>query len=259
MRNLKLISKKAVLLSALTGIYIICSAHFIWTETPGLATIGKEHLVNLFFGEVNIDQREVKGGRLDEMDGLKSIYINPKNEKKKLQLVKQKDRFTTKFIPKEKGIYQILTTNEVAKVMDLRKYHLGIVKPMYYSRQIVLCPDKSNPYILKDATIKPYFDLDLIPKFNNSKLNTFSVKQPVNFYSYFNKQAIKGGEISIYGPNGWSKEIEADDKGLCTFTPLSEGQYVVDWVYTETSPGTFQDKHFEFIRHRAVLTINVAK
>lgn len=259
MKNLIKIRKTAITLSLFATIYIVCSAHFIWTETPGIATIGKEHLVNLFFGEVNFNQIEVSGGRLDKMDGLKSIYINPKNEEKGLQLTKQKDRFISKFIPEEAGVYQVLTTNTVAKVMDLRKFSLGIVKPMYYSRQIVFCPDKNNSDILKTTTIKPYFELDLVPDFSNSKLNTFSVNQPINFYSYFKKLPIKGGKIFAYAPNGWSKEIDANEKGLCSFTPLWEGQYVIDWVYTENSPGTYSDKFFESFRHRAVLTINVVK
>lgn len=251
--------KPLIIFSALAGVYMICSAHFIWTETSGIATAGKEHLVNLFFGEINFDKKEIAGGRLDEMDGLKTSYINPKNIEKELALTKQKDRFTAKFIPDQPGIYQVLTTNAVAKVMDLRKSGLGIVKPMYYSRQIVFCPDKSNVDILKTSTINPYFDLDLIPDFSNSKLNTFSVNQPIKFYSYFKKIPVKGGKIFAYAPNGWSKEIDADDKGLCSFTPLWEGQYVIDWVYTEDAPGTYQDKNFEFIRHRAVLTINISK
>lgn len=251
--------KPLITFSALAGVYMICSAHFIWTETSGIATVGKKHLVNLFFGEINFDKKEVTGGRLDEMDGLKSIYINPKSEEKELQLAKGKDRFTTKFIPDQSGIYQVLTTNTAAKVMDLRKYNLGIVKPMYYSRQIVFCPDKTNSDNLKTSTIKPYFDLDLVPNFSNSKLNTFSVNQPVNFYSYFKKNGIKGGKIFAYAPNGWSKEIDADDKGLCSFTPLWEGQYVIDWVYTENTPGTYNAQSYESIRHRAVLTIIVGK
>jgi hypothetical protein len=192
------------------------------------------------------------------MDGLKSIYITPKNEEKELQLTKQKDKFTGKFTPEQSGVYHVLTTNAAAKVMDLRKSGLGIVKPMYYSRQIVFCPDKTNSDFLKTSTIKPYFDLDLVPDFSNSKLNTFSVNQPVNFYSYFKKLPVEGGKIFAYAPNGWAKEIDAN-KGLCTFTPLWEGQYVIDWVYTENAPGTYQDKPYESFRHRAVLTINVVK
>lgn len=259
MKNLMKFRKPLTIFSALTGVYMICSAHFIWTETSGIATVGKEHLVNLFFGEVNFNQKEVTGGRLDEMDGLKSKYINQKNEEKELQLAKQKDRFITKFTPEEAGVYQVLTTNTAGKVMDLRKSNLGIVKPMYYARQIVFCPDKANSDILKTSTIKPYFDLDLIPDYSNSKLNTFSANQPINFYSYFKKMPIKGGKIFAYAPNGWSKEIDANDKGLCTFKPLWEGQYVIDWVYTENTPGTYQGKDFEVIRHRTVLTINVVK
>lgn len=259
MKNLLKIRKTVITLSLLSAVYIICSAHFIWTETSGIGTVGKEHLINLFFGEVNFNQKEIAGGRLDEMDGLKSIYLNPKNEVHELKLTKQKDKFITKFTPDEAGIYQVLTTNAVAKVMDLSKSNLGIVKPMYYSRQVVFCPDKTNSDNLKTENIKPYFALDLIPDFSNSTLNSFSVNQPINFYSYFKNAPIKGGKIFAYAPNGWSKEIDATDKGLCSFTPLWEGQYVIDWVYTENSPGTYKDISYESFRHRAVLTVNVVK
>lgn len=259
MKNLMKLCKTAAIFAALVIVYTICSAHFIWTETSEKAIVGKEHLVNLFFGEVNFNQIEVTGGRLDEMDGLKSIYINPKNEERELQLTKQKDRFTTKFTPDQSGIYQILTINSVAKVMDLTKSNLGIVKPMYYSRQNVLAVDNSNTDKMKTANLKPHFDLDLIPDYNNSKLNTFSVNQPIKFYSFFKKMPVKGGKIFAHAPNGWSKEIDANEKGLCSFIPQWEGKYVIDWIYTENRPGTYQDKSYEAIRHRAVLTIVVGK
>ena len=156
MKNLMKLRKTLITLSLFTTIYIVCSAHFIWTETSGIATVGKEHLVTLFFGEINFDKKEIAGGRLDEMDGLKSIYLNPKDEARELQLVKQKDKFTTKFTPEEAGIYQVLTTNTVAKVMDLTKSNLEIVKPMYYSRQVVFCPDKTNSDNLKSTKLNPY-------------------------------------------------------------------------------------------------------
>lgn len=243
----------------LTVVYFLCSAHFPWTETAGIATLGKEHLVNVFFGEVNFRQFEVAGGRLDEMDGLNTVVITPKNEIKPLTLEKQKDRFITKFTPAEVGIYQVLATNEVAKVMDLRKSQLGIVKPMYYTRQIVSCPDKTAIDPAKNATFKPYFELDLIPVLSNAVNNTFKVNTQVDFYSYFKKTAIKGGKIYVHAPNGWSKEVDADENGLCSFTPLWEGQYVIDWVYTENSPGTYNNKFFESFRHRAILTLHVVK
>lgn len=256
---MKKLRNTLITFSVLTSIYILCSAHFIWTETTGIATVGKDHSVNLFFGEINFDKKEIAGGRLDEMDGLRSWYLNPGNQEKELKLTKQNDRFTTAFTPEEAGIYQVLTTNAAAKVMDLRSSNLGVVKPMYYSRQIVFCPGKDNTDKLKTSTLKPYFNLDLIPDYSNSSLNKFSVNQAVNFYSYFKKMPVKGGKIFAHAPNGWSKEIDANDKGLCTFIPIWEGQYVIDWVYTENKPGTFQDKSYEAIRHRAVLTINVKK
>lgn len=243
----------------LTVVYFLCSAHFPWTETTGIASLGKEHLVNVFFGEVNFNQYEVAGGRLDEMDGLKTIVLTPNKERKELSLKKQKDRFTTSFTPNEPGVYQILATNEVANVMDLRKSQLGIVKPMYYTRQIVSCPDKSGNDPVKSATLTPYFDLDLIPVLSNSENNAFKVNTKVDFYSYFKKAPVKGGKIYVHAPNGWSKELDADEKGLCSFVPLWEGQYVIDWVYTENSPGTYNNKFFESFRHRAILTLHVVK
>lgn len=243
----------------LAAIYVVCSGHFPWTETAGVATLGKEHIVNVFFGEVNFSQYEVAGGRLDEMDGLKTVVITPKNDIKALQLEKHKDRFTTKFLPTDAGVYQILATNEVAKVMDLRKSQLGIVKPMYYTRQIVSCPDKSGNDPVNTATLTPYFDLDLIPVLSNSENNAFKVNTKVDFYSFFKKAPVKGGKIYVHAPNGWSKEVDADEKGLCSFVPLWEGQYVIDWVYTENSPGTYNNKFFESFRHRAILTLHVVK
>ncbi|MCC7231453.1 MAG: hypothetical protein IT242_00795 [Bacteroidia bacterium] len=256
----KLFILNALILTSLFSILCIaCSAHYLWTETPGLATMGKEHQVHLYFGEINFNKYEVTGGRLDEMDGLKTICVGPDNKVKNLPLTKGRELFSGSFTPEESGIYQILTTHEIGKVMDLRKANLGIVKPMYYAREIVYCPDKENTDNLKTAALTPCFTLDLIPDFSNSTLNSFSVNQPVNFYSFFRKTPVKGGKIFAYAPNGWSKEIDPNVNGLCSFVPLWEGQYVIDWVYTENSPGTYMGKNFDSVRHRAVLTITVIK
>lgn len=255
---MKMNFKKLPVIISLAGLYILFSSHFIWTETASIATVGKEHLVSLMFGEYNFSQLEVAGGRLDEMDGLQTIAVGPGEQVNKLKLKKEKDRFTASFVPDQTGIYQVLTSNAEAKVMDLRKSDLGIVKPMYYSRQVIKAVDnKSNPD-QKEIQLKPYFDLDLIPEYNKGAVD-FQVNKPVNFHSYFKKLPVKGGKIYAHAPNGWSKEIDADDKGLCSFTPVWKGQYVIDWVYTEHKPGTFNGKEYESVRHRAVLTINVTE
>lgn len=259
MKQLKKFRTASTIILTSICIHLTCNAHFIWIETPQTTTIGNNHILNIFFGEVNFDTKETSPGRLDEMNDLKTTCLNPKNEASQLPLTKQKDRFTTNFTPKETGIYQILTTNTDANVMNLTKANLGIVKPMYYSRQLILCLDKSNPNMPKTPPIKPYFDLDLIPELSNTSQNSFPVNKPINFYAYFKKIPTKGGKIFAHAPNGWSKEIDADQQGFCSFTPLWEGQYVIDWTYTENSSGTYKDKPFETIRHRTVLTIYVTK
>jgi hypothetical protein len=251
------IRKSAIALFILGCAYFFLSSHFIWIETEGTALAGKRHAVNIFFGEVNFSQREVTGGRLDEMDSVKVICIDPDKGITPLVLRKQQDRFVTAFDPSKPGIYQVLSSNEAAAVMDLRKSSLGIVKPMYYARQVVLCAGSKDAS--PSAAMQPYFALDLVPDFSTSKKNTFSVNRPLRFHSYFNREPVKGGKIFAHAPNGWSKEINADVEGLCTFTPLWEGQYVIDWVYTENAPGTWRGKNYESVRHRAVLTLHVAK
>lgn len=258
MKKLTKFPKTLLTCFLLTGVYMLFSSHFIWIETATVVTVGKEQLIKLFYGEIADNLIEQSGKKLEDVNGLKSFCINPKNEEKELSLAKQQDGYTTRFTPETGGVHQVLTTNNVREVMDLRKSNLGIVRPMYYSRNNILAMDKTNTDYLKTTTLTPYFELDILPDYSHSNLNVFPVNQPILLHTFFKKAPSKG-KLFAYAPNGWAKEIEANDKGIATFTPLWEGQYVIDWVYTENTPGTYKGKPYEAIRHRAVLTIIVGK
>src|SRR5690606_26230965 len=105
----------AVLVLAVTG---RVSAHYLWIELSAPAKVGQETEVRIYYGEVNEGVREVKGGRLEELQGVVAWLIAPDGSRSALPVTIDSKYFKTTFRPQQEGKYVILATNTVREVVD---------------------------------------------------------------------------------------------------------------------------------------------
>jgi hypothetical protein len=213
-------------------------AHYIWLEAPTSTKIGKEVNIKIYYGEYNEGVREIKGGRLEELNGIVFWVIAPNGTKTKLPVNIEEKNFQVKFTPFTKGIYTFLATNKVKEVADWSKFNIGIVKPQYYASS-QLQVGKSN--LFADKIMYP--ELAITPILSKDKKQKFQLL-------YYNKP-FANTKLSLHGPNLWSKEFKTDANGFFTADAIGKGLYLIECIYKESKSGNFNNIKFEGIRHRA--------
>lgn len=179
--------------------------------------------------------REISGGRLDEMAKRETFVIPVTGNKQLVEATTTKDHFEVSASSRVRGF---LTQKLDYGVKDWSKSGIGIVKPMFYARAWV--PGTDLP--------KPELKLDITPADKGGKSVRIS----------FNGQPLAEAKVNVHAPNLWSRELEADKDGLLAIPTPWPGSYVIEVIYLEKAPGTYNGVAYESVRHRATLTV-VAK
>lgn len=219
-------------------------AHYIWIESPNESKVGRELKVKVFYGEYNEGKREVKGGRLEELDGIVFWAIGPNGEKKELEVSMETKYYQVKFTPTKKGTYTLIATNSVREVVDWSKHNIGIVHPVYYAYKQINVSNVSSKNSI-DTGLYP--ELTIIPQ-------SLKDKSKPQFKLFFNNKPFANVKLSVHAPKEWSKDYETDSDGIFTFDPLCNGQYVIECIYKEEKTGVYNGEKFEATRHRATFT-----
>ncbi len=209
---------KSVLMLLGLAISLPASAHYIWIEPVG----GEAHLC---FGEYENALREQSGDKLDviampEVQGLDGMHTSLATERKADHLA-----------IKAKAGQPLIAQEVMMKVKDLRKYHLGIVKPMYYAR-----------FAAADEESASALALDIQP-LGKGKVRVMLRGQP-----------LAKAKLNIFAPNQWMREYETDANGEATLDTPWPGLYVVEVAHVEPVKGEYQGDAYEGIRHVGTLS-----
>lgn len=211
MKNIRM----AVLLSAMIAA-LPAQAHYLWIEPAG----DEAHLC---FGEYENGLREKSGGRLDtivmpEVADASRVAVAAERKPDHLAL-------------KARAGQPLIAQEVTMKVKDLRKHHIGIVKPMYYTR-----------FAASETEGASALALDIRP----------AGKDRVRV-SLHGKPLAKA-RLNIFAPNQWMREYEADDQGEVAIDTPWQGLYVVEVVHVEPVKGEYQGDAYEGIRHVGTLS-----
>ncbi len=193
------------------------------------------HHARLYFGEYQDQEREVSGGRLDEIKGPRAWLLDSNGKRQEVRVARKDNHFDLGMIPNRGS--SVLAEELAYEVKDWTKPEIGIVKPMFYAR--------FSP--LGRSTTKPELVLDILP--GNESPNTFTV--------YFRNAPLAKAKVMVYAPNFWMQEHPTNENGKVNITTPWAGQYVLEVIYLEKQPGEFQGQKFEAFRHRATLTFNI--
>ncbi len=194
-------------------------AHYIWLEPSATQA-------HMYFGEYGENLRETTGGKLDNIaspevslikDG-KLVPVTYKRQANSLELAAASNQ-------------DVVIQDVKMKVKDLRKYNIGIVKPMYYAR-----------FATKDAEALSGLDFDIQP------LSNGQVK--VNLHG----KPLAKAKLEIVAPNQWMQALETNESGEVAIKTPWPGLYVVHVVYVEPVTGEYEGEAYEGIRHVGTLS-----
>lgn len=237
-------------------------AHFVWIETPPTISPGEKVEAKFYFGESHEFLREEAGGRLDNRENMKVWTVDSKGERQSVSFKKNVNFFSAKVRVEKPGRYNLIAADLESEVVDGTKFAtVGIMfKPMFYARTQFLAYEPGR-VSERETEITEIMDLDIIPV--TSHLNPLkgtiapNVGDEIVIQVFFKGEPVFKAKPLALSPIGWVKELRTNSKGITRFTPLWPGTYVIDYVHMEKTPGEYEGKTYEGVRHRATLTIQV--
>lgn len=206
----------AALLLALAALPV--QAHYLWLEPAD----GKARLC---FGEYENALREKSGGRLDSI-ARPEVQAND-GTRAAVAVQRQADHFALAAAAGQ----PLLAQDTGMAVKDLRKNHLGIVKPMYYAR-----------FAAAEAEGASSLALDIRP-LGNGRVRVSLHGQP-----------LAKARLSVFAPNRWLREYETDASGEAAIETPWPGLYVLEVAHVEPVQGVYQDAAYEGVRHVGTLS-----
>lgn len=241
----------------------LAQAHFIWIETDPKGEPGKNHKVEIYFGEPHEFLREEAGGRLDQHDGIEAWAVTSKVGKTKIGLKKGLNLFSGVITPQKVGRYNLIAKSLGHEIQDLTQNDRGIIRPLFFARTQLLSFEKGR-VSEREEEIKEYLDLDIIPvsKSLDPLMGSIVPKIGDEFVVrvIFKGKPLARERVNAFGPNGWIKELQSTDSwGVTSFVPLWPGRYVLQIMHDEKAPGEFKGKSYETLNYRATLSLLVDK
>ncbi|MBB5637214.1 hypothetical protein HDF26_004447 [Pedobacter cryoconitis] len=225
------------LLLLLVSLPFISQAHGYWFDIKGSGKANQPVQIQICFGEIdeyNIRHRET-GPELIQLGDFKITVIDAHGKKTSIQIHPKADCWEGTFIPKEKGVYQILGINETLPVVDRSKTGGKNVRPIDYlcaAYQVEQSGYISGPVQFLDIVTSKREKLVVVKAFNNGHPASSTTK------------------LRVFNPENWEKSLEIDEHGEAVFMPAMKGLYIIREDFTVPVTGTYQGLPYTSIRHR---------
>lgn len=228
--NKKIIKMKSLLMAiALVLAVNTVNAHALWIEAKTTGKVGQAEEVKIFYGEYASNERDEISKWYSDVKEFTLWLTAPGKEKVKLETVAGINFFKANFTPEKDGLY-ILTVSHDAKEID------GTTK-YTFSSVAAIAVGKANP-----------IDQSALPnslKVSVNEAKVYKLNAPVNLKAVLNGKPLVNKHVSVFTPEGWSKEFTTDADGNIAFNPIWPGRYVLEVSNYEKASGEHNGKKFE--------------
>ncbi|MET1056183.1 MAG: hypothetical protein ABWY16_12815 [Pedobacter sp.] len=216
---------------------VFCSASAYWMDVKGSGKVNQPVLIKIYYG--NIEESgvrvPVKGVELKLTGEFRLSVLNEKGKATNISISLKGDGWEGSFIPKEKGVYQILGINDTHPVVDRSKTGGINIRPVDY-----LCAAYK---VENDGSVKkPVQYLDILTEQIGKQLivKPFKNGQP----------AEKQTKLRVFNPENWEKELSVDENGQASFVLTMKGLYIIREDWNDPEPGSYKGVPYVSIRHR---------
>lgn len=246
------ILKSAAALFLLSLFSLPALGHNLWIETSPNGEIGQSQKAYIYLGEYAYGVREdVSKQEHQEMLGQVSLWlIKPNGERVELKTVVDNNRFVAEFTPEKKGHYQLALNITRAPVVDWTDYNLGVLKTNFFGSAIVKVGSSDS----SSLTVDPVAEANQLVV-QPTQTVSFERQSPIQFKVTYKGEPLAEQEVKVGYKDQWFKTLYTDEQGIVTVSLPWDEQYVVETVYTEDSPGSFQGDDYEAIRQTATFSI----
>lgn len=203
-------------------------AHALWIETASSAKAGQAQEVKVYYGEYATNEREETAKWYSNVKDFTLWLTAPGQEKIKLTTTPGSNFYSAAFTPEANGHYVLTVSHEAAELGGTTKYE-------FIAAAVVT--------VGKAAAV----DIAAIPvtlNVHTAEAKTYKVNAPVQIKAVANGKPLAKTTVSIFSPEGWTKEITTDENGAFSFNPLWAGRYVLEVSKKEKMEGTHNGKAF---------------
>ena len=219
------------------------SAHYLWVETQGQATLGQKHEIRVHYGEYTYGVIEkVDGENFPLVSKFKLWLIAPDGTTTELESQAREDHYLGHFTPTQEGVYTVALNNNEIGVIDYTQYDFGIFKTHYHSTAKVLVGKT-------DADTQTGNPDGLVVK------ELANVGDEIKLQVLYKGAPLAENELKIYISDLWSKTLYTDQNGELSFVLPWNTKYLVETMVKEEIPGSYQGKDYQFIWHCATYCI----
>lgn len=217
-------------------------AHALWIETKATGTKGKAQEISIYFGEFSENDITKADKWFSDLKNFSLVVVSPSKKETTLTSKALDNKYQAFFTPDEDGVYTIVMHHTVGDVY-------GTMKLDYNSSATVVVGNKSagNIAAANKNTISVFTE-----NADAAKKNTV-----ITGTALYEGAAIKHSKVKVIAPNGWEKELYANEKGEFSFTPIWSGNYMVEYTHTDKAEGDHNGKKYNEIWKMATYQIAV--
>lgn len=239
MNNLKSIFF-TLLLMATTGQLF---AHALWIETKSTGKKGSNQEVKVFYGEYVTNERDSVAKWYSDVKDFSLWLTTPSKEKIKLGTTAGSNFYSANFIPKEDGIYLLTVVHEAKELGGTTKYEFSSLATVAVGKATIVDGGAITNQLYASAV-----DAKI------HKANT-----PVKIKAILDGKALADKNVTVFSPEGWSKEYKTDESGHFEFSPLWAGRYVIEVSDFKKTTGEHHGENYTAIWQGATSSLEVIK
>jgi uncharacterized GH25 family protein len=218
-------------------------AHALWIETASSGKAGQAQEVKVYYGEYASNEREETEKWYSDVKEFTLWLTAPGKEKVKLTTSPGNNFYSANFTPEGNGHYVLTVTHEAKELGGTTKYE-------FLSTAIV---NVGKPGLVDHAAIPASL------KIYTAEAKTYKTNTPVQIKATANGKPLAKTAVSVFSPEGWSKEVTTDENGLITFSPIWPGRYVLEVSAKEKTEGTHHGKAYTAAWQGATSSFVVSK
>ncbi len=239
MRNLKSVLFTLLLIATSSQLF----AHALWVETKATGKIGTKQEVKIFYGEYVSNERDSVSKWYSDVKDFSLWLTNPTKEKIKLNTTAGTNFYSANFTPESDGVYVLTVVHEAKELGGTTKYEFSSLATVSVGELTVL-----------DVTsiANPLYVTAVDAKF-------FKANSSLKIKAVLNGKVLADKNVTVFSPEGWSKEYKTDKSGTFEFSPLWAGRYVIEVSTFQKVTGEHHGKNYTATWQGATSSFEVLK
>lgn len=204
-------------------------AHALWIETKTQGKIGQAQEVKIYYGEYATNERDEIAKWYSDVKEFTLWLSAPGKEKVKLTTNAGNNFFSATFTPDQDGLYVLAISHEAKELGGTTKYVFSSVASVNVG--------KTNPLIQQSLPN------NLKVSVNEAKV--YKLHATVSLKALLDGKPLANKPVSVFTPQGWSKEFTTDENGVIAFDPIWPGRYVLEVSNYEKITGEHNGKKYD--------------